>query len=807
MLTATRQTLRAVLRTPGVTALIIVTLSLGIGATTTLFSVLDSVLWRPLPFAESDRLVSVLEGAPGDDNPTSPACYLALREASSSLRDLTATYMWNPVLRDREHPSEVRGLRTTPELFELLRSRAELGRVFTPESGEEPRSDDERMVVLSHGLWQERFGGDRGIVGTSLSLDGEPYIVAGVMPPDFAFPTFWATGAQLWASFIMPPAASESDSRFLRVFGRLAPGIELEAAQAEADLLAKRLVRADPQGNEGLSFQVSPLKEPTVARVRTAFWILFGMVGLLLSVACANVASLFLARTSSRRRELAVRLALGASRGRLVRRLLGESLLLALVGGVGGLLMSLWAIEALVAFGPEQIPRLAEIELDQRGLLFALLVTMMTGLAFGMAPALGCSARSLSHALHGGSRTVGLRPGDRLRRGLVVAEVTMTVLLLVAAGLLVRSFDHLSRLDPGFQRQDVLTLQLSLRGTPHAEPERQHPFFEAALDAVRHLPGVEHAGLMNHLPVGDDIWTHSLTVIGREPPAPGETPKATVRVASPGLFRTLDIELLSGELFAAGLDAEGPRQTVVNRTFAERYFPGEDPVGRQLRRGGADSEGPVWTIVGVVEDIRQWRLTDDVRPEMIFPYAQNPLSFWPKASLVVRTAVEPLSLATRVKDRLWRLAPDVAVSNVRTMESLLADSIAEIRFQTLVLSCFALLAVILAAVGVYGVMSYLVAWRRADIGVRMALGADRGRILRWVVGSGLRLAALGVGCGLLLAWALRDTMSSLLHGVEPGDGATFAVATLGLLGIALVAILLPAWAATRVDPLTCLRSE
>lgn len=797
---------RTLRRSPGFTALTVLTLGLGIGATTTLFSVLDSVLWRPLKFAQSERLVSVLEGGSGDNQPTSPACFTAIRDAGS-LVDVTATYMWNPVLRGTDRPSEVRGLRTTPGLFDLLRRRAQIGRSFTADLTDAPE-EESRVVVLSHGLWQRVFGGDPDILGRQVSLDGVSFNIVGVMPPDFAFPTFWADGAELWAPFLLTPEASRSGSRFLRVFARLDDGASLGEAQAEMDVLAERLRREDPEGNEDLRLHVAPLMEPTVGHARTALWVLFGMVGLVLLIACANVASLFLARAAGRRREIAVRLAMGAGRARLMSELfLAESLLLALLGGAVGLALSAWSLEALVAFGSDDIPRLAEIELDLQGLAFTLVISLLTSVFFGLVPSLALRDSDLRQSLHQSARSVGLPPGDRLRRGLVVAEVTLTVVLLAGAGLLARSFQHLSSFDPGFERRDVLTLQLSLRGTRHAEPERQNAFFESLLEEVGAVPGVLHAGLMNHLPVGDDIWTHAFRISGRGEPVPGETPKATVRVASPGLFETLDIQLLAGRTFSDSDDEDAPRVALINQTLARRYFPGEDPVGQRFRHGRSDSDGPEWTIIGVVHDIQQYKLTDVIRPEIVFPYAQNPLGFWPKASLVVRTATDPAALAATIQDRLWALEPELSISNVRSMEALLTDSIGATGFQTFTLTLFALLGIVLSTVGVYGVMSYLVAWRRSDIGVRMAVGADRSQILHWVLGDGLRLAVWGVVLGLALAWLTGGAMAGLLHGVDPNDALTLVAAAVGLLIVAGAATLLPAYRAARLDPLHCLRQE
>lgn len=804
-MTDLKRAFRSLHRKPGFTILAVWTLALGIGATTTLYSVVESVLWRPLPFVESDRLVSVLEGQPGEHQPTSPVIYSALREWAESLVDVTATHAWDPVLRGMGNPTEVRGLRTTAGLFDLLGSRAELGRRFEPTSVE-GLDGDPRVVVVSHGLWQRELSGDRDVLGRQISLDGESYTVVAVMPPDFGFPTFWVDEAELWVPFVPTPEQLRSNAEFLRVFARLAPGVPVETAQEEIDLIAQGLERENPDANEGLQLQISPLLEPTVGHARTALWVLFGMVGLVLSIACANVAGLFLARAAGRRREIAVRLAIGAGHGRVLRQMLTEGLLLAGVGGILGLLLSAWGIEALRILGPDDVPRLAEVRLHPTGIAVTGFVSVLAGTLFGLLPSLTLRGWDLRGALQQGTRSgAGSGAGGgRLRRSLVVVQVAFTVALLVGAGLLARSFHHLAQLDPGFEREGILTLQVSLQGTEHAEPESQNAFFEAVLDEAEPLPGVRHVGWINHLPVGDDIWTSSFRIVGRPEPGPGETPGAVIRVAGPETFDALGLRVLAGRAFTEADHEDAARVALVNRSLARRYFAEDDPVGHRFRRGDEEAE---WTIVGVVEDVRQWTLTQEIQPEIVYPYAQNPVSFWTKASLVVRTAGDPEALIRPLQERIWALDPEVSISDVRSMDALLADSIGDTRFQTFVLGLFALLAVVLSMVGIYGVMSYLVAWRRADIGVRMAVGASRESILGWVLGDGLRLTAWGALLGLALAWPAGKAMTDLLHGVEPGDVLTLAVTVLGLLFFAATATLVPALRAARLQPLECLRDE
>ncbi|MDA8017577.1 MAG: ABC transporter permease [Thermoanaerobaculia bacterium] len=802
MLRELTRPLRTLRRDRSFTLLVILVLGLGIGSTTTLFSVLDSVLWRPLPFDGSDRLVSVLEGEPGEHAPTSPAVYSSVVAGSRTLVDVTATYLWNPVLRGTGHPTEVRGLATTAGLFDLLRSRAKLGGTFDAGLERLPESDAQ-VVVLGHALWQRVFGADPAILGNTISLDGEAHTVVAIMPPDFAFPTFWAEGAELWAPFRLSPEQVGSHSRFLRVFARLRDGTTLDRAQAEMNVLAQRLEAESPRANADLQFQVSPLLESTVGDTRTALWVMFVMVGLVLFVACANVASLFFARALRRKSDFAVRRALGASRARSAAQFVGESLWLAVLGGLFGLVLCIWSLDAVVAWGPADLPRLGEIEMEPRAVLYTLGLSLVSGMIFGSVPVFAQGRWHLRESLRP-SGAAGVGTGDRLRKALVVVEVACTVVLLAGAGTMIRSFQHLTQFDPGFDRHNLLTLQLSLRGTDYEEPAAQWRFFDALLQAANAEPGVLNAGLINHLPVGDDIWTHSFRIVGQPEPAPSETPSATLRVASAELFETLGIELIAGRGFEASDHAHAPRVAMVNDTLAQQYFPGTEAVGQRFRQGSSDEE---WTVIGVVHDFRQFRLTDDVRPEMIFPYTQSPLGSWPKSSLVVRTDLDPMALAPALQDRLWRLAPELSISNVRSMASLLDGTVAESRFQALALTIFATVALILSAVGLYGVMSYLVAWRGPDIGVRMAVGADRRDILRWIFADGLGLVGVGLTLGLGAAWTARRALESLVHGVEAADWVTLTGSGLVLMVVAFVAIGRPALRAARLDPVTCLRGE
>jgi putative ABC transport system permease protein len=691
----------------------------------------------------------------------------------------------------------------------MLGVRPLAGRVFLPEE-EEPGREHE--VVLSHRLWQRRYAGDTKILGQSVSLNGEPYTVVGVMPRNFDFPPFWATGTELWVPDVLAPRAANRGGQSLRVFARLKRGVTLDVARAEMAGITARLEKQYPGSNREVT--VSSLPETVVGDVRPALLVLLGAVAFVLLISCANVAHMLLARASARQREVAVRAALGASRSRMIRQFLTESLVLALLGGAGGLLLAFWGTNLLVSLGPADVPRVETVALDTRVLAFTLGISLLTGIAFGLAPALKAAGRNLTESLREGDRgaTEGLHRG-RLRGILIASEFALALVLLIGAGLMIRSFAALEAIDPGFDPRRVLSLTASVAGTSEAAPERRADFYRQALQRIRTLPGVVSAGAINHLPLAGDIWGWSFTIEGRPIPAPGESPDASYRVVLPGYFATMGIPILRGRDIAESDNLQAPGAVVVNDWLAKRHWPGEDPLGKRITFDDQD-KNPHWlTVVGVVKNTVRSEWAAAQEGEVYLPYLQhhNYLekmdSHYSYLTLVVRASLEPASLAPAVRRAIWSLDKSVTISQVQTMEKVVTQATARPRFYLLLLGAFASIALVLAAVGIYGVISYSVSRRTHEIGLRMALGAGESDVLRLVVRQGMRVALAGAAAGLAGAFVLTRLMSTLLYGVKATDPATFLVVTLVLAGVAVAASYVPARRAARIDPLVALRHD
>jgi putative ABC transport system permease protein len=804
-----RYAARVLLKNPGFTAVAVVALALGIGANSAIFSVVNTVLLRPLPYKDPERLMTVWEddtkGGFPRDTPAA-ANYIDWRDQNQVFEGMAAVAEQSFNLTGVGEPERLDGRLVSASLFPVLGVEPQLGRTFLPQ---EDQPGTNRVVVISHGLWQRRFGGDPSVVNRPVNLNGENYEVVGVMPADFQFPD---PKDQLWTpiAFTQQEAANRG-RHYLEVVARLKPNVTVEQAQAEMTTVAARLQQQYPEQNAHLGATVLPLHEHLVGDIRPALLVLLGAVGFVLLVACANVANLLLARAAVRQKEIAVRVALGASRLRLVRQFLTESVLLSVTGGAVGLLLALWGTGLLKTFIPENVSQVRSLSVDARVLGFTLLVSLLTGLIFGLAPAVQASRFNLNETLKEGGRdsAQGSR-GNRVRALLVVAEVAVSLVLLVGAGLLVNSFLRLRGVDPGFTKDNLLTLSVVLPRQKYPDYQRRAAFYDEMVRRVEALPGVKAAAVTNWIPLvfqGDSI---TFSVEGRPDPAPGQgkRPAVVTRAVHPHYFRTMNIQLTQGRALDERDRADTPNVAVISETMARKSWPGEDPVGKRFTPGELTSTNPDdWiTVVGVVRDVRQIELGAEPKAQMYVPYAQGWSSFAPRY-LVVSTSTEPMSLAAAVRGAVWSIDRDQPVSDVRTMEEVLSASLARQRFSTLLLGLFAAVALLLAAVGIYGVMSYSVAQRTHEIGVRMALGAQRGDVLRLAVGQGLKLILCGVGVGLAAAFALTRVMESLLFGVSATDPATFAAISLVLVGAGLLASYIPARRATKVDPMIALRYE
>jgi predicted permease len=801
-----RYALRTMGRSAGFTAVAVVALALGIGASAAIFSVLDAVLVRPLPYDDAGRLVVVLEK--GTD-PVSAANLVDWRRAATSFSGMAAAEYWTPdVTGGAGAPETVRALQVEAGLFPLLGVAPLLGRTFSRDEGE----SGERVAVLSYDFWQRRFGGDRSALGQKLLLNGAAHTVVGVMPKGFAFAPFWATNAQLFAPLAISPRTARRDMNSLRVFARLADDATLASARAQMAAITARLETAYPGTNRNI--QVLSLTEKVVGDVRPALLVLMGAVGFVLLTACANVAHMLLARAATRRRELAVRRALGASRGRVVRQLLAESLLLALAGGAAGVLVASAGIRLLLAASPGDLPRIETVALDGRVLAFTFAVSVLSALLFGLAPALRASDDGLSEALKEGERgsTEGIRR-NRLRSNLVASEFALALVLLVGAGLMLRTLAALQAEDPGFASKNVLTAVVSVAGSSRGEPGRRGVFFTELLERVRALPGVVTAGAINHLPLAGDQWGYPFLVEGRPKPAPGEGPAAVYRVVLPGYLEAMGIRLVRGRAVAARDDLAATRIAVVNERFAARYFPNEDPIGKRITFGDLD-ESPAWvTIVGVSRNAKQESWRDPAKSEIYVPYLQD-RDYLEKSSfgvryltLVAKTTGDPAALAPALREAALSLDGSVVVSQVQTMDAVVRAANGEPRFYLLLLGAFAGTALVLAAAGIYGVMSHSIARRRHEIGIRIALGARPRAVVRLVVRQAMTLAFVGALAGICAALLLTRFLTRLLYGVGATDPLVFAVVPLLLAAVALGASFLPARRASRIDPAVALRSE
>jgi predicted permease len=794
--------MRTLLKRPGFTAVAVLTLALGIGANTAIFSVVNAVLLRPLPFKDSEQLVVVYE-----KTQTVPRDFVSVpnlqdyRAASRSF-DEFATFVPQSVnFTGSGEPERVVGGFATSSLFHLLGVNAERGRALNAEDDAEGGG---LVAVLSNEFWQRRFGGDASIVGRPLVLNGEPYTVVGVMPagfqlrggaPDVLLP------AQKWPNY---KAARASHNCW--VFGRLKPGVSRETAQEELSAISKRLEEAYPEENRGRGIEVVGLQELQVEDIRPALLILLGAVGFILLIACANIANLLLARGAARRKEVALRSALGASRARLLRQLLTETLLLALAGGVFGLLFAQWGVDALLTLNTADIPLQGGLRLsaglDARVLLFSLALSVLTGFVFGIVPALQLSKTDLNRDLKEGGKSEGSGGSrTRLRGAFVISQVALSLVLLIGAGLLLNSFYRLLSVEPGFDPRNLLTMEYRLPKNRYAKGEQQWAFHKEVVERVSRVPGVESAAVVRGLPFSGNGGSLTYIVPDRPAPPAGQESKALENAIDPNYLRTIGLPLLRGRNFTLQDGPDTQPVLLVNRTMAESLWPGEDPLGKRIELPEAKVTA---TVVGVVGDAKQYDIGERQLPQIYTAYAQNPHIF---GTLVVRASVEPLSLAKSVREAVWSVDPDQPVWKVRTVEYLLNINVSDRRFVLYLMACFAALALLLTTLGIYGVVSYTVAQRTHEIGIRVALGAQGRDVLRLVLRHGMGLALAGVGIGLVASYEVTKLMSGMLYGVSTTDPPTYALVALLLACVALLACLVPALRATRVDPMEALRYE
>jgi predicted permease len=794
---------RTLLKNPGFAAVAILTLALGTGATSAMFSFLYAVVLRPLPYHEPERLVSVFGHRSGRDMGVTAPDYLDWRASATSFEQLAAAAGTTVNLTGHGEPERVVAARASGNYFEALGVPPAHGRGFL--WSDEPHGAP-RVVVLGYGLWRRRFGTDPGIVGQTTAINGEPHTVLGIMPPELTLRT---TGAQLWLPLNLTPRELESTgSRFLTVIGRMGPGVTADQAQAELAVIAKGLEKVRPHSNIDVTARVRGLHERVVAQVQDPAFILLGAVGFVLLIACGNVANLLLARATVRQHEISVRAALGASRSRVARQLLTESALIGLVGGAVGLALAYWTAELFKGLLPEDIPRLQETRVDAVVLGFTLAISLAASLLFGVAPALEASRSSVQNTLREESRSSGGVRRRRLSSTVVAAEIALALVLLVAAGLLLRSFVRLQRVDLGFNPANLLTVRMSLPEGRYGAAAQVAAFYQELAERVRRQRGVTTAAVASHAPLAGGGFNISMSIEGRTQPAPGEDTMVFLRFVSPGFFPTLGVRITRGRDFARDDRANAPAVAIVNQTAVRRYWPDEDPIGQRF---SLDDDRGLMEIVGVVADVKHFGLAQSSEPEVFVPLPQATLMHWQwlERSMIVlaRTSGEPEAAAGAIREAVWTVDDQLPLYNVRSMEQLRAEATGDERVGLVLLGTFGAMALVLATIGVYGVMSFMVGGRSREIGIRLALGADPGDVLRMVLRHGARLTAAGVFIGLIAAFALTRVMQGVLFETPPTDPVTFATFGTVIALAAMLACFVPARRATRVDPVSALRAE
>jgi len=804
-----RYSVRMLIKSRAFTAVALLSIALGIGANTTVFSVINAVLLKSLPYKDPNTLVllwgdSSTESDRRKHNQVSATDVADFRSQASVFEDVATYSGWNAIMSGGSEPERVPAIQVGDGFFKIMKGKPLLGRVFTPEEQEDGK---DFVIVLSYGLWQRRFGGDPNIVGETVSLSGRPYNIVGVMDADFhplpstlVFPE---------GQFYRPVAEAYDDSardeRHLRAIARLKPGVSVEQARTEANIIAQRLKREHPLTNKDQGAEVVSITDEIIGGIRPTLLMIFGAVLFVLLVACANVANLLLARASVRYKEITIRSAIGAVRSRLVRQLLTESILLAFLGGGLGLLLAIWGTALVESAGSSINPMFHDIHIDMRCLAFTFGLSIVTGLIFGLAPALQTSKPNLAESLKEAGRGSGPSASrNRLRSVLVVSEIAITLVLLVCAGLLIRTVMRLKNVDTGFNAQNILAMNIGLPSIKYPKPENQIAFFKQVSERIAALPGVKAAGTTSVLPLSDNFDGRGLAVEDHPKPR-GEEITVDLYIATPGYLRAMEIPLLKGRSITEQDGIDSSKIALINRTMADQLWANEDPLGKRIKFPGSEKNPQPWrTIVGVVKDVSQYALDKKAPMQIYVPHPQFPTGF---STIVVKTESEPTAMIGAIRREIQAVDKDQAVFNVTTLEQLMGESILIRRFFMLLLLVFAALALILAAVGIYGVMSYVASQRTHEIGIRMALGAQASDVLKLIIGKGVVLALIGVTAGLAGSFALTRLLSGLLFGVSATDAVTFLVVSIGLIAVALFACYIPARRATKVDPLVALRYE
>jgi putative ABC transport system permease protein len=800
-----RYGIRTLAKNPGFTVVAVLTLALGIGANTAIFSVVDAVLLRPLPYPESDRLFVVYQTLPQDpaqNTGVSYPNYLDWTQQNQVFGSIAAVRGNSLALSAQGEPTYIQTGSVTSNYFDVLRVKPLLGRTLR---SSDDALDASPVVVVSETLWRSRFGADPAIVGRTITLDQHPTTVAGIVPAYF-HPSVPDAAAQLWVPLRQDGVFSDMRGRraghYLTALGRLKTGVTAAQAQGEMAAMEQQLAEQYPNENKGWGIRIVSLRADLAGNVRTALLVLLGAVGFVFLIACANVASLQLARAASRRKEIAIRVALGAGRQRLLRQFLTESVLLSVLGGAVGLVLAFEALQGLLAWLPADLPRVSEIHLDARVLAFGLALSVLSGVLFGLAPAWHGAESRLAEALEGARGAGEERTSHRARNAFVVAETALAIVLLVGAGLLLRSFARLQQVNAGFNPAQLLTAQVGLPRAQYAQPEQWIAFYQQSLERMNALPGAQEAAVGVPLPLSDSYINLAFQVEGRPPHSKGDSPTADFVAISPNYFHVMQVPLLRGREFSDADSESGPKVCVISSSLAQQLFPTESPLGRRIVIGYPTDASR--EIVGIVGDVKDTELSARQAAQIYVPFVQNP--FW-AADIAVRTQGNPSALAGALREQIRAIDSALPVAEVRPMSEVIGSSIAQPRFRTALLSLFGAAALLLAAIGIYGVLAYTVAQQTREIGIRMALGANPARVLRLVLARGLRLAGAGTVIGVLAALLLTRLLGSLLFDVSASDPLTFAAVTGLLLAVALLACYVPARRAMRVDPMVALRYE